>query len=203
MSAHPAWLEGRRALIAGEGEALAEVACALRAAGAETLCSAAAGEEHAIAAELDRIEAEGPCDLLVHGGTMRKLELSEQIDLRAWRDSVSEDIDSRFLHSAEFARRCIASGRAGSILFLLPSPQPQAGGTANATIGGALDNLVKTLAVEWAHDGIRVNGIASRACEPGGLADDAARRSLGHLSAYILSDYGAYISGIVMGINEV
>ena len=61
---------------------------------------------------------------------------------------------------------------------------------------------MKTLAVEWARDGIRVNAIASRACEPGGLGDPAVRVSLGHLAAYLASDYAAYVSGMVMGIDE-
>ena len=203
MSAPSAWLHGRRALVAGDGVALNEVARALEAAGAHVRRSVAPpGDEQAIAVEMERIEAEGPCDLLVHGGATQRKASSEQIDLPAWRAGVSADIDSRFLHSAEFARRSIAAGRGGSILFLLPALQPRQGGAASATIGGALGNLVKTLAVEWARDGIRVNAIASRACEAGGPSDDAVRQSLGHLAAYVLSDYGAYISGTVMGLDE-
>ena len=200
MSAPLPWLGGRRALLAGEGEALTLVGDALRAAGADVAASGVRpGAEERIAYDL----ADADPDILVHGGTVGAIGDPASYDLAAWRDHVSADIDLRFLQSAEFARRRLAAGKAGAILFLLPSPAPRAGHAGHATVIGALDNLVKSLAVEWARDGIRVNGIASRACEPGGLTDPAVRASLGHLAAYLSSDYAAYISGMVMGLNEL
>ncbi len=200
MSGPGQWLAGRHALLAGEGEALMLVGEALRAAGAEVAASAIVpGGEDGIAAEFD---AAGGIDILVHGGAAGAVTAPTGYDLAGWRAHVSADIDLRFLQSAEFARRRIAAGKAGTILFLLPSVAPRAGHAGHATVTGALDNLVKSLAVEWARDGIRVNGIASHACEPGGLADAAVRGSLGHLAAYLASDYASYISGMVTGIDE-
>lgn len=200
MTAPGNWLSGRRALLAGTGEALALVGDALATAGAETAVSAISpGADAGIAAEFD---ASGRFDILVHGGAARSDADPLAMDLGRWRAEVSADLDLRFLQSVEFARRCIADGRAGAVLFLLPSPVPRAGHAAHATVIGAMDNLVKSLAVEWARDGIRTNAIASRACEPGGLTDAAVRASLGHLAAYLCSDYAAYISGMVMGIDE-
>jgi NAD(P)-dependent dehydrogenase (short-subunit alcohol dehydrogenase family) len=180
------WLAGRRALIMGDGEAVLVVADALGAAGADVVASAIGPD------------GEHDFDILVHGGASGGGGEAAATGLDAWRGSVSSTIDGCFLESAEFARRCIAAGRSGAILFLLPS----GGDALQATVVGALGNLVKTLAVEWARDGIRVNAIASRICEPGGLGDPAVRASLGHLAAYLASDYGAYVSGMVMGIDE-
>ena len=66
-----------------------------------------------------------------------------------------------------------------------------------------VENLVKSLAVEWARDGIRINAIASRACEVPPESDPELTQSLGNLAAYLLSDYAAYVSGTVMGVDEV
>ena len=179
------------------------VAGALENAGAQTHMSAACPDDDSlIGREFDALEAAGGADILLHSGVAGSAAPSHSIDLEAWRLHVSADIDLRFMQSAEFARRCIAAGRAGAILFLMPSPAPRAGRVGDATIIGAMDNLVKSLSVEWARDGIRVNAIASFACEDGARRTPEIGESLGNLAAYLLSDYGAYISGMVMGVDE-
>ena len=197
------WLAGRRALIAGGGAAIDVVADALQRAGARVMRSAiVAGGEDGIGEEMAALFDAGGIDILVHGGAPRVARSALDTGVDGWRADVSADIDLRFLHSTEYARRCLAAGQGGAILFLMPAPQPRTGQVAAATVTGAIDNLVKSLAVEWARDGIRVNAIASRLCETDGVEDEAARESLGHLAAYLVSDYAAYISGTVMGIDE-
>ena len=91
----------------------------------------------------------------------------------------------------------IAQGLTGSILFLdLPE---DAGGAVQATASGALGNLTKTLAVEWARDGIRVNTITSRVVA-GGTKEEL--RSLGALASYLVSDFAAYVTGSLIGIDD-
>lgn len=204
MSGALPWLAGRRALLAGEGAARDAVGAALAAAGADVAISAIGpGDEDAIAGEMDRFATGGGIDILVHAGVAATAARATTYDLDAWRARVSADLDLRFLQSAEFARRRLAAGRGGSILFLMPGPVARDRHAAQGTIVGALDNLVKSLAVEWVRDGIRVNAIGSRACEPGGLGDAATAASLGHLAAYLSSDYANYISGMIMGLNEL
>jgi NAD(P)-dependent dehydrogenase (short-subunit alcohol dehydrogenase family) len=200
------WLAGARLLQCGESPTVHHVAEMLGAAGARVYRSAVApGQESAIAQDFDAAEATlgGGIDLLLHGGSSFAAGRAEEIDLAAWRAGVSADIDRRFLQSAEFARRCIASRRYGSILYLLPALTPAVGRFAQATAYGAVENLVKSLAVEWARDGIRINAIASRACEQSTDSDPELAQSLGNLAAYLLSDYAAYVSGTVMGVDEV
>ena len=67
----------------------------------------------------------------------------------------------------------------------------QALGSDHAAAAGALGNLTKTLGVEWARDGIRVNAIQT--------GEDG--ETLGNLAAYLVSDYAAYVTGAVMGIG--
>jgi NAD(P)-dependent dehydrogenase (short-subunit alcohol dehydrogenase family) len=203
MTAAVQWLAGRHALVAGGGAAIDIVVIALQHAGAQvSRSSIAAGGEDSIADEMALLFDSGGIDILVHGGAPDIERSAVGTGLDDWRADVSADLDLRFLQSAEYARRCVAAGQSGAILFLAPSTQPRSGHAAAATLSGAIDNLVKTLAVEWARDGIRINAIASRlhGSQEGG--DEAARESLGHLAAYLLSDYAAYVSGMVMGIDE-
>jgi NAD(P)-dependent dehydrogenase (short-subunit alcohol dehydrogenase family) len=200
------WLAGARLLQCGEGAAVRTMAEMLTAAGACVYRSGVGpGQESAIAQDFDAAEAAlgGGVDLLLHSGSSFAPGHAEAMDLAAWRASVSADIDRRFLQSAEFVRRCIAGRRSGSILFLLAALAPAAGRFGQATAYGAVENLVKSLAVEWARDGIRINAIASRACEQSSDSDPELAQSLGNLAAYLLSDYAAYVSGTVMGVDEV
>jgi NAD(P)-dependent dehydrogenase (short-subunit alcohol dehydrogenase family) len=200
------WLAGRRGIVAGEGDAADVVAAALTEAGAaiERL-PAPSTDAPDIAQAFESIGAKlgGAVDLLVHAGVTMPAVSAETIDLDGWRASLSADIDGRFLFAAEFTRRLLAAEAGGTILYLMPSTDAGAGRSASAAADGALANLVKSLAVEWGRDGIRVNAIRSRACEPGGLADPAVKSSLGHLAAYLSSGYGAYITGCLMGVDEL
>ena len=201
------WLEGRRAFLAGNGEVIGHVADALALHGAKVFVLSGASPEGADA-EANLLAAEaalgGPPDILVHSGSAERPAPAHGLDLLAWRAAVSSDIDRRFLDSAAFLRRRLKAGGGGggAILFLLPGAGG-AGRAAQATIRGGMENLIKSLAVEWARDGVRINGVASRACEAEGLADPAARASLGHLAAYLVSDYAAYVSGMVMGVDDI
>jgi NAD(P)-dependent dehydrogenase (short-subunit alcohol dehydrogenase family) len=202
MSKAMPWLKGRRALVVGVGAAAAAVADALTAHGADVATGPAAIDEHAVAASLAEAQArlKGPVDLLVHAGVMQLGQSALDTGMGDWRARVSADLDSRFLTIAEFARQRIAAQAPGSVLLLMP-PLASLGAYAGTT-AGTLDNLVKSLAVEWARDGIRVNAIASRHVVLGG-SDAIALQSLGQLAAYMLSDYGAYITGTTTGIDEL
>jgi NAD(P)-dependent dehydrogenase (short-subunit alcohol dehydrogenase family) len=172
-------LTGKRARVCGTGQAANLVAAALIAAGAE------------LADTFD-------CDALVHCGVARTTVEATAMDLDAWRAALSDDLDDRFLKTAEFARACFAAGRPGSVLMVAPAK----GDAATATGHGALDNLVKSLAVEWARDGVRTNAIVSRKIHLDGAVAPGAKAALGHLVTWLLSDYAVYVSGGVMGLDE-
>ena len=206
MNAIGHWLAGRRGIVAGGGEAADYVADALALAGAavERIADPSTdASDIAVAFDTAQAKLGGTIDLLVHAGVAMAPVSAETIDLDGWRATLSADIDGRFLFTAELGRRLIAAELPGSVLFLMPSSHISGGRSAGAAADGALANLVKSLAVEWARLGIRTNAIRSRACEPGGLREESVRRSLGYLSAYLSSGYGAYITGIVMGTDEL
>lgn len=199
-------LAGRHAMVAGTGAAVDSVAKALAALGARvTHIRNPSADAAAIAAAFVEADARQgrPVDLLVHAGAPLGNEAAETVSVEGWRHGFSADIDGRFLHAAEFARRRIAAHERGAILFLMPSPRICSGRAAQLSAHGALDNLVKSLAVEWGRDGIRTNAIASAVVDDFAAASSAAQASLGNLAGYILSDQGAYITGMVMGIDEL
>jgi len=81
----------------------------------------------------------------------------------------------------------IPGGRGGAIVLV--APPPGAGTGARAARAG-LENLARTLSVEWSRFGIRVTAIA-----PG---DTTTEPELADLLAWLLSPGGAYVSGALL-----
>ena len=160
------WLAGKRVAIEGDSQV---IATALQAAGA-TLVAAEA-------------------DIWVHVAPPTTAKPAHELAHAEWRTSLDAGLDRRFLGARDFAASCRARGQGGAVLFV-GAPE-QALGADQAAAAGALGNLTKTLGVEWARDGIRVNSILTH--ETGD--------TLGHLAAYLVSDYAAYVTGAVMGIT--
>ncbi|WP_296675957.1 SDR family oxidoreductase [Novosphingobium sp.] len=151
------------------------------------------GESPAIVAALTAQGAalvdEGDADVLIHVAAPTLAKPAHELSHAEWRASLYAGLDQRFMLAKEFAAAQRALGKGGSVVFV--GATEQALGSDHAAAAGALGNLTKTLGVEWARDGIRVNTVLTS-------ADDA---TLGNLVAYLASDYAAYITGAVMGIG--
>ena len=161
------WLAGRRAWIEGECPA---IVAAFETAGAIFV-------------------EDGDIDIWVHVAPPPPLKAAHEISHAEWRASLDAGLDRRFLGARQFAEQCRARSRVGAILFI---GVPEQGlGADQAAAAGALGNLTKTLGVEWARDGIRVNAVLTR----------EAGETLGNLAAYLASDYAAYVTGTVTGIG--
>jgi gluconate 5-dehydrogenase len=178
-------LEGRRALVTGSsqgiGLALAE---GLQAAGAsivlngrdETKLQAAAARfaqpveilafdvtDHAAAREaIDRFEAEvGPIDILVNNAGMQYRSALEDFPADAFERLLHTNISSVFNVGQAVGRHMISRGR-GKIINIA-SVQTRA---ARQTIApytatkGAVGNLTKGMATDWAKHGLQCNAIA-------------------------------------------
>jgi NAD(P)-dependent dehydrogenase (short-subunit alcohol dehydrogenase family) len=161
------WLEGRRARVVGVSPAIVE---ALQANGAVIV-------EH------------GDSDILVHVAAAPQVRPVHELSHAQWRETLDGGLDQRFLLANEFAKSCRAAGKGGVVLFV-GAPE-QSLGSDHAAAAGALGNLTKTLGVEWARDGIRVNTILTA----------GSGATLGNLAAYLVSDYAAYVTGAVMGVG--
>lgn len=160
------WLEGRRVRLIGDNRPIAD----------------------AVIAQGAVLAASGPADVLIHVAAPPLLRPLHELSHGEWRVTLDAGLDQAFLLAKAFAADRREAGKDGAVLFV-GAPE-QALGSDHAAAAGALGNLTKTLGVEWARDGIRVNAIQTG---EGG-------ETLGNLAAYLVSDYAAYVTGAVMGI---
>jgi len=94
---------------------------------------------------------------------------------------------TRVLAAAAF----LAPGRPGRIVYVAPAAE--AGAHADAARAG-LENLARTLSIEWARHAITTVAIA-----PGGGPEAAGE--VAALSAYLASPAGAYFSGCLLDLR--
>ncbi|MBB3776946.1 NAD(P)-dependent dehydrogenase (short-subunit alcohol dehydrogenase family) [Erythromicrobium ramosum] len=151
------------------------------------------GASQVIAAAIDaqggRVVTDGACDALVHFVAAPIPEPAHEISHANWRQTLDAGLDQRFLLAREFAAARRSAGAGGAIVFV-GAPEQDCG-SDHAAASGALGNLTKTLGVEWARDGIRVNTVLTSAACP----------TLGNIVAYLLSDFAAYVTGAVTGVG--
>jgi NAD(P)-dependent dehydrogenase (short-subunit alcohol dehydrogenase family) len=171
----------------------------------------------ATVAELGRI------DLLVNNAAGNFVVRAEDLSPNGWRAVVSIVLDGSFLCSRAAGRRMIEQGEGGAILSVIASYAWTGGpGTIHSAAAKAgVLALTRTLAVEWAPHGIRVNCICPGPTETEGAGaalwpteEDrvrvAATVPLGRLAtpeevaawgAALLSPHAGYITGEVLTID--
>jgi NAD(P)-dependent dehydrogenase (short-subunit alcohol dehydrogenase family) len=179
-------LTGRTALVTGAGQGIgAECAAALAEAGAHVYCTdrdatrasatarrlEAAGlgaSAHALdvteTAALDALaSALLPLDILVCNAGIVTNTPAEDMSDDEWDRVISVNLTGVFKTCRAFGRRMLAAGR-GSIVnigsmsgTIVNTPQPQC--HYNASKAG-VHHLTRSLAVEWATRGVRVNAVA-------------------------------------------
>ena len=185
--------EGKVAIVLGATRGIGR-ACALRLeeAGATVVATSRAevdvrereSVEEAIAAAVER---HGRIDALVaNAGVNPHFVRPEDLTEAAWDEIVDVNLRGVFFAIQAVARHMLERGEGGSIVAV--SSVTAARGTKRgmpyvATKGG-LDAATRTLAVDWAEAGIRVNGVA-----PGYVETDltAGMRDHEALSASVLS----------------
>jgi len=164
MATRFAALGARVALSGRREEPLRETAEAIRAAGGEAVwapCDVRVPDE--VAAALDRIAGSAALpDILVNNAAGNFLARSEDLSPNAFASVVGIVLHGTFHCTQAIAKRWIAAKRGGTVLsiattyaetgsaFVLPSACAKAGVVA----------LTRSLAVEWARHGIRLNAIA-------------------------------------------
>jgi len=221
-------LAGRGAAIAVCGrrpEPLEETAEACRARGARAVAVPADVRD---ADAVDRFVATtadelGPPDILVNNAAGNFICPAIELSPNGWRAVVDIVLNGTFLCSRAVARRMRDAGRGGAMLNVVATyawtGHPGTAHSAAAKAG--VWNLTKTLAVEWAPFGIRVNAIAPGPIEtPGatahlfpteeirqqmveqipagrfGTLDDVVKAAL-----YLLGDDASYVTGECLTID--
>ena len=239
-------LEGRVALVTGGGTGLGRaMALELSRLGAsvavlgrrrepldETVAAMGRGlavpadvrEPDAVAAAFDAAESElGPLTTVVNNAAGNFLVHAEELSPNGWRAVVGIVLDGTFYCSRELGRRVAERDGGGQIVNVIATYAWTGGpGTVHSAAAKAgVLSLTRTLAVEWARLGIRVNAIA-----PGPIdtpqtrerlwPDDEVRRRLlakipagrfgreeevANLCAYLVSDFAGYVTGEVVTLD--
>jgi NAD(P)-dependent dehydrogenase (short-subunit alcohol dehydrogenase family) len=161
-------------------------------------------------------ELAGDVDVLVHAAGNQVRVPAVEMTLSDWDDVVGLHLRAAFALSQAVARRLMAAGRPGSITFVGSMTSARAGLTdivAYACAKSGLLGLMRTLAVEWAGQGVRVNTVAVGfvATEMTRDVDETpARRALvsrvpqgrlgtaeevARVMAFLASDSASYITG--------
>ena len=119
-------------------------------------------------------DALGTADILVTAAGITIWGDSTDVDQRTWEKVIDVNLNGTFYSTQSFARRLAAEKRQGSAILIssmsgrvVNVPQNQASYNASKA---AVDQLAKSLAVEWAPD-IRVNALA-----PGYILSDMTRQ---------------------------
>jgi NAD(P)-dependent dehydrogenase (short-subunit alcohol dehydrogenase family) len=84
----------------------------------------------------------------------------------------------------------LSAGWAGRIIYIAP---PQGAGAHAGGVRAGLENLARTLSIEWARHGVTTTAIA-----PG---VQTAAEEIGALTAYLASPAGAYFSGCLLDLT--
>jgi len=104
----------------------------------------------------------GQPDILVNAAGMSMRGAATDLQLSDWNTTMSLNVTSVFELSRSFARRLIREGRKGKIVNIasLMTAAARYGTSAYTASKGAVGQLTKALAIDWASNGILVNAIA-------------------------------------------
>jgi NAD(P)-dependent dehydrogenase (short-subunit alcohol dehydrogenase family) len=225
MAMRFAALGAKVALAGRRPEPLEQTAQAIRAqGGTAAVVPCDVRDPQGVERAVDAAEAElGPVNQLVNNAAGNFLSPSEELSPNAFNSVVQIVLYGTFHCTREVGRRLIARGAPGEMLsivttyaqtgsaFVLPSAAAKAGVLA----------MVRSLAVEWAAYGVRLNAIApgpfptegafSRLMPGSEMEQQALRRiplrrfgehwELTNLAAYLMSDASPYQTGDVVTLD--
>ncbi len=165
-------------------------------------------------------ESLGGLDLLVNNAGGQFPSPAEGISPNGWRAVVETNLTGTFLVTREVARRALLPQRSGAIVNVVVDMSRGLPGAAHSGAARAgVENLTRSLAVEWGPHNIRVNAIAPGAVRTLAVAEAypedvvaLLRRitplgrmgepeEVAWLVAYLASEAGAYITGATIPLD--
>jgi glucose 1-dehydrogenase len=165
---------------------------------------------------VETLGAFGRLDVLINNAGIQKPEPSHQLDVAAFDRVLDVNLRGAFLCARGAIRHFLERGGGGAIVNnssvheIIPKPQY----VSYSISKGGLENLTRTLALEYAHEGIRVNSVGPGAIvtpiNDAWIHDPEARRNVeSHIPmgragspdeiaavfAFLASDEASYITG--------
>ncbi len=118
-------------------------------------------DSDAVTGAVASIETEGPIDILINNAGMQFRAPLEEFPLAQWNQLLSTNITSAFLVGQAVARAMIPRGQ-GKIINIasVQSELARPGIAPYTATKGAIRNLTRGMATDWARHGLQVNAIA-------------------------------------------
>ncbi len=188
---------------------------ALEAAGAQVLAAPCDIREiDQIAAFVDRVKAElGPASVLVNNAGGQFPTAAENLAAKGWDAVIRNNLSGTFYMTQAVAARHMIPARKGRIVNIIANiargfPSMVHTGAARAGV----ENMTKTLAVEWAQHNVQVNAVAPGIIRSSGTEQypveyvELGRQStpmkrlgtpeeVAELTAYLASDAAWFVTG--------
>jgi NAD(P)-dependent dehydrogenase (short-subunit alcohol dehydrogenase family) len=181
-------------------------------------------EEADVAAAFDRADERfGGVRVLINNAGVSGNRPTVELSLAEWQRNVEINMTGVFLCAREAGRRLIAAGKPGVIINMASMYGVVAAPNRVAYCGtkAGVVMMTKTLALEWARNGIRVNGIApgyvhtaltQELIETGRLDAEALNRrtpmgrfgtpeEVTDLAFFLASDQARFITGQTVGVD--
>ena len=184
-------------------------------------CDVRKAEE--VEAMADFIWDTGPLDILINNAAGNFIARSEELSPRAWESVIDIVLKGTLNCTLACGRRWLAEEHSGTVLNISATYAPVGSAyvVPSAISKAGVDALTRSLAVEWADRGIRMNAIApgpvptqgafSRVLPRPELEKLALDRSplhrfgtvdeVANLAAFLVSDYSGYINGEVIRMD--
>lgn len=141
------------------------------------------------------LEKFGRIDFLVNNGGGQFISSAENISAKGWRAVVETNLTGPFYCSKQVYLEWM-SQHGGAIVNIIADMWRGIPGMAHTSVARAgIDNLTKTLSLEWAEDGVRVNSIA-----PGAIISPTARAN--YAGSYEMNDFSNQIPAWRLGRPE-
>lgn len=127
-------------------------------------------DEAQIAALFEQVLAEhGAIHGLVNNAGGQFISPAEQISLKGWQAVVETNLTSTFLMCREAFKRTMEANGGAIVNMLIEMWRGFPGMAHSAAARAGIETLTKTLAVEWARAGVRVNAVAPGLIASSGL----------------------------------